>query len=178
MAQFDFDNALQRLAERRIEEAMREGKFDHLPGSGQPLDLDAMPVDENARMIWWAMRLMKNERPTPQQVAACARIEALKGELAVATTEARVRVLVGAINALVAEIEAAGRGVRTSPVAPLDVAGELWRLGRRRWAATPGMAVALDLRACANRLCESANPADARFCRRCGAAVAIPGRSA
>ena len=48
----DLENALRRLAERRIEEAMREGKFDNLPGMGQPLEPDPMPAEENARMTW------------------------------------------------------------------------------------------------------------------------------
>jgi hypothetical protein len=59
MKQFENERALQRLAEHRIEQAMRQGKFDNLPGAGQPVDLDDMPADENARMVWWALRLMK-----------------------------------------------------------------------------------------------------------------------
>ena len=35
------------LLDRRIEDAMREGKFDNLPGAGQPLDLEPMPAEEN-----------------------------------------------------------------------------------------------------------------------------------
>jgi hypothetical protein len=31
--------AFNRLAENRIREAIAEGKFDHLTGAGQPLDL-------------------------------------------------------------------------------------------------------------------------------------------
>jgi hypothetical protein len=37
----DIESALRRVADRRIEEAMREGKFDNLPGRGQPLDLES-----------------------------------------------------------------------------------------------------------------------------------------
>jgi hypothetical protein len=59
MKQFENDRVLQRLAEHRIEQAMREGKFDNLPGAGEPVDLDDMPVDENARMIWWALKLVR-----------------------------------------------------------------------------------------------------------------------
>lgn len=55
----DIDAALRRVADRRIEEAMQEGKFDNLPGSGAPLDLEPMPADEHARMIWWAVRLLR-----------------------------------------------------------------------------------------------------------------------
>ena len=36
----DLESALRRLAEKRIEDAMREGKFDNLAGAGKPLDLE------------------------------------------------------------------------------------------------------------------------------------------
>jgi len=34
----DIESAMRRLAERRIETAMEEGKFDNLAGKGKPLD--------------------------------------------------------------------------------------------------------------------------------------------
>jgi hypothetical protein len=46
----DIESALRRIADKRIEEAMREGKFDNLPGTGKPLNPDPMPAEENARM--------------------------------------------------------------------------------------------------------------------------------
>jgi hypothetical protein len=49
----DITWALRRLADRRIEDAMKEGKFDNLAGKGQPLDLEPMPAEENARLMWW-----------------------------------------------------------------------------------------------------------------------------
>ena len=55
----DMESAMRRLAEKRIEDAMKEGKFDNLAGAGQPLDLEPMPADENARMVWWAVRLLR-----------------------------------------------------------------------------------------------------------------------
>ena len=55
----DVGNALRRVADRLIEDAMKEGKFDNLEGAGQPLDLEPMPADEGARMMWWAVRLLK-----------------------------------------------------------------------------------------------------------------------
>ena len=64
----DLENAFRRLADRRIEEAMREGKFDNLPGKGLPLDLEPMPAEENARMTWWALRILKNNNFTPEEV--------------------------------------------------------------------------------------------------------------
>jgi hypothetical protein len=61
----DFDAAFRRLADRRIEEAMREGKFDNLPGRGKPIELEPMPADENARATWWALRIMRRKRFHP-----------------------------------------------------------------------------------------------------------------
>jgi len=55
----DVGNALRRVADRLIEDAMKEGKFDNLEGAGKPLDLEPMPADEGARMMWWAVRLLK-----------------------------------------------------------------------------------------------------------------------
>jgi len=74
----DLSAAMQRLAEHRIEQAIRQGKFDNLPGAGQPVNLDDMPADENARMIWWALRMMragddaKHKPPeTPRGIGRC-----------------------------------------------------------------------------------------------------------
>ena len=52
-------NAMRRIADRLIEEAMKEGKFDNLSGAGKPLDLEPMPAEENARAAWWAIRLLR-----------------------------------------------------------------------------------------------------------------------
>jgi hypothetical protein len=55
----DMESAIRRLADKRIEDAMKEGKFDNLAGAGQPLDLEPMPAEENARMVWWTVRLLR-----------------------------------------------------------------------------------------------------------------------
>jgi NADH pyrophosphatase NudC (nudix superfamily) len=55
----DIDNALSRIADRKIEQAMREGKFDNLPGAGRPLNLAPLPTDERARMAYWVAKLLK-----------------------------------------------------------------------------------------------------------------------
>ena len=55
----DIEGALRRLADKRIEDAMKEGKFDNLQGAGQPLDLEPMPAEEEGRMMWWTVRLLR-----------------------------------------------------------------------------------------------------------------------
>jgi hypothetical protein len=55
----DIGAVLRRIADRRIEEAMKAGKFDNLAGKGKPLDLDPLPADENARAMYWAVKLCR-----------------------------------------------------------------------------------------------------------------------
>jgi hypothetical protein len=57
----DIEACLRRQADRRIEEAMEQGKFDNLAGMGEPLELDDAPADENARMTWWALRILRQK---------------------------------------------------------------------------------------------------------------------
>src|SRR3954470_11041238 len=97
LTNIDITAALRRLADRRIEDAMKEGKFDNLSGAGQPLELEPAPADENARMMWWALRILRNNDFTPHEVQWRKRIDRLKSELAAATQEHRVTALVGQI---------------------------------------------------------------------------------
>src|SRR3982751_5936702 len=97
----DIESALRRLADRRIEDAMAEGKFDNLAGMGKPLDLEPIPADENARLMWWALRIMKNNDVVPEEIQWRKSIESLKTTLSSATDETRVKTLVTQINALV-----------------------------------------------------------------------------
>src|ERR1051325_7193724 len=104
----DIESALRRLAERRIEDAIREGKFDNLPGFGKPLDLEPMPAEENARLRWWALRLLKQNDLVPEEVRWRKQIDRLKDELNQSATEARVRALVRTINGIVRQINTLG----------------------------------------------------------------------
>ena len=57
----------QRIAERRIIEAIREGAFDDLPGKGQPLRLeDNSHIPEDLRI---AHKILKNANFVPPEVA-------------------------------------------------------------------------------------------------------------
>ena len=169
----DIEGALRRLADRKIEEAMRAGKFSNLAGAGKPLDLEPMPADENARLMWWALRIFKHNDLTPDEVRWRKQIDGLKDELAVATTEARVVALVRAINALVRQVNTLGTNALKTGVAPLDLEAEKQRLRDRRATASqaqasPGGQVQRWVRQCVHPACKSRNPASARFCRRCG----------
>jgi len=55
----DFRAAMRRVADRRIEEAMAEGKFDNLPGKGKDIDLEKLPSCEDERLMW--LRVLSNK---------------------------------------------------------------------------------------------------------------------
>jgi hypothetical protein len=68
------------IAERKIREAMEEGAFDELDGTGAPLDLEENPfVDPSLRM---AHRLLKNNGFAPEWIEEGKEIEAEKQRLA------------------------------------------------------------------------------------------------
>jgi hypothetical protein len=187
----DLESALRRLADKRIEDAMREGKFDNLAGAGKPLDLEPMPADENARMTWWMLRILKGADFTPDEIRLRRQIESLKGELASATTAARVAALVKSVNGLVHQLNTLGTNAIHIAVSPVSLEAELGRL-RERLAPKPQEApakpqavlapaavspqqervAAETWRECAVKHCRARNAADARFCRRCGKVLA------
>jgi len=63
----------QKIAERRIIEAIRDGEFDNLPGAGQPLRLeDDSRVPEDLRM---AYKVLKNAGYVPPEIYLRKEIE-------------------------------------------------------------------------------------------------------
>jgi hypothetical protein len=128
----DIESAMRRLADRRIEEAMREGKFDNLRGMGEPLELDPAPAEENARMTWWCLRILKNGDFTPDEIRYRKAIDHLKASLAVAMDDQRVRTLVQQINDLVHKLNTLGTNAINLGIAPVCLDAELTRLTERR----------------------------------------------
>jgi hypothetical protein len=155
-----------------------------------------MPADENARMTWWMLRILKGADFTPDEVRLRRQIESLKGELAAAGTEKRVEVLVKTINGLVRQLNTLGTNAINVAVAPVSLEAERARLRERearraeearRAAAPPRAPVPRvwgpksapgrerprpGVRECVNHQCRNGNPASARFCRRCGKVLA------
>jgi hypothetical protein len=130
----DVESTLRRLAEKRIEDAMKEGKFDNLPGAGKPLELEPAPADENARLMWWALRILRNNEVVPDEVKWRKQIALMKLELSKTLDENRLRFLVVEINALVNKLNTMGTNAINIPVTIVDEAGELAKLRRRRLA--------------------------------------------
>ena len=126
----DIEAGMRRLADRRIEEAMREGKFDNLSCAGQELNLDDMPVDENARMTWWCLRIMRQNDFTPHEVQYRKSIDHLNDRLARAQTEAEVCKLVPQINDLIHKLNTLGTNALKCDIAPVSIDAELARIQR------------------------------------------------
>lgn len=168
----DIESAMRRLAERRIEEAMREGKFDNLPGAGKPLELEPMPANEDARLAWWALRILKQQDFTPDEVRIRKQVDAARAEMAQATTERRVRALVTVHNELIRQLNTLGTNAINLPMAPVSLETELRKLRERQGGVIRHHAGAVTDVACGNATCRAVNASDARYCRRCGADLA------
>ena len=127
----DIEGGLRRLADRRIEEAMAEGKFDNLPGMGKPLDLEPMPANENARLMWWALRIMKQNDVIPDEVVYRKRIDALLEQIDRLTDEAALPPLVTLVNEWVRKVNTLGTNALKASVVLLDLDVERARLRAR-----------------------------------------------
>ena len=127
----DIESALRRLADKRIDEAMQEGKFDHLAGAGQPIDLEPLPADENARLMWWALRIMRQNDVVPDEVRLRKAIELLKSELSQLNDESKLVAIVGKINGLVQKLNTLGTNAISSRVTGVDLETERARLQSR-----------------------------------------------
>lgn len=138
----DLVAAMRRLAEKRIEDAIEEGKFDNLPGAGRPLELDPAPADEDARATWWALRILRNANVTPDEFRYRRTIIALRGRIARCRSEAEIRPLVSEHNEMVRRLNTMGtNAVRDSDArqfAPLDEEAEIRRLRNGAVAAESG----------------------------------------
>ena len=82
----------QKIAERRIQEAMKDGAFDDLPGKGKPLPLESdSHVPEDLRM---AYKILKNAGYVPPEISLRKEIAKTEDLLAgMDDTEARYRQL-------------------------------------------------------------------------------------
>lgn len=68
------------LVEQRIQESMRNGEFEDLPGHGKPMELeDLSGVPEELRM---SFKIMRNSGLVPEEVSLRAECVTLEGLLA------------------------------------------------------------------------------------------------
>lgn len=75
------------IAERKIREAMEEGAFEHLSGTGRPLPQEDAPGADAS--LWMAHHIMKNSGVVPGWIAEGNAIEAEKQRLRGLPREAR-----------------------------------------------------------------------------------------
>jgi hypothetical protein len=127
----DIEGGLRRLADRRIEDAMKEGKFDNLQGAGKPLELEPMPADENARMTWWALRMLRQNDFTPHEVQWRKQIDKLKEAIDRLRDDSKLALLVERVNDLVRRLNTLGTNAIRLPIAPMDLDIERARLRQR-----------------------------------------------
>jgi hypothetical protein len=135
LTKVDITAALRRLAERRIEEAMREGKFDNLPGAGKPIELEDMPADEGTRMMWWALRILRKNDFIPDEVRWLKALDRLREALDGVNDEQHLAKLVGEFNELVHNVNTMGTNALRSCVSTVDLETERQRM-RERLAKT------------------------------------------
>jgi S-adenosylhomocysteine hydrolase len=128
----DMAGVMRRLADKRIEDAMAEGKFDNLEGAGKPIELEDLPANENARMLWWALRIMRNNNFTPDEVRWRKQVDVLKAELDSTINETRLEALCAQINELARKINTLGTNAIASVVVGVDVEEQRVRLAERR----------------------------------------------
>ena len=132
----DIGNALRRLADKRIEDAMKEGKFSNLSGAGKPIELDPMPAEENARLMWWALRILKQNDVVPDEVRWRKELDSLKSELSTTRSDKKMSLLVKRINELVKKINTLGTNAINVPATGVHEETERLKLQQRQ--AEPG----------------------------------------
>ena len=124
----DFGQVLRNLADRRIEEAIEAGKFDNLEGKGQPLELEPLPADENARAMYWALRIFKKAGLTTDELRYRKQISELRDAVAACRDEGHVADLVYKHNLLVRKLNTMGTNALKADYGPLDAGAEVARV--------------------------------------------------
>ena len=124
----DFGQVLRNLADRRIEEAIEAGKFDNLEGKGRPLELEPLPADENARAMYWALRIFKKAGLTTDELRYRNEIAGLRDAVAACRDAARVADLVYKHNLLVRKLNTMGTNALKADYGPLDAGVEVARV--------------------------------------------------
>jgi hypothetical protein len=77
--------SLENAVEKIIQEAMRRGEFDNLPGKGRPLNLDPyFAVPEDIRLTY---AVLKNSGFLPEELHLLGEINDLKAQLAAGPDE-------------------------------------------------------------------------------------------
>jgi hypothetical protein len=107
-------NAIERIAEQRILEAIERGEFDHLPGAGKALDLDAdndVPPELRA-----AYRILKNAGFVPPEIELRREIASAEQLLTQALSSDERQAASQRLEFLLIKLAASRRGLRDAQV--------------------------------------------------------------
>ena len=115
---------------KRFEE--RTDPATYLPGAGKPIELEAMPAEENARLVWWALKLLRQNDFIPEEVRWHKALDRLREALNSVDDEAELTKLVGQINELVHKINTLGTNALKTPAVAVDLEEQKKRLRARR----------------------------------------------
>ncbi|RFA19085.1 DUF1992 domain-containing protein [Subtercola boreus] len=119
------------FVEISIQQAMRRGEFDNLPGAGKPLRNLHDAYDPN----WWIKQKIERENITglgPPALTLRSENAELDGRLDAAPSEKRVRELLADFNARVVEARRQLKGGPPVVTPPRDVEAEVQRWHERR----------------------------------------------
>ena len=117
------------IAESKIEQAIREGEFDDLPGFGKPLDFDISRMDE----FWWLKEKAKRENLNvlPPALVLKREVQRKQERIMQLKDEAAVRDAVRQLNSFIIAANLKILWGPPSEVLPLkeDAFVEVWKSG-------------------------------------------------
>jgi hypothetical protein len=118
------------IAEREIRAAMEEGRFENLPGAGQPLP----GIDEPYDPMWWVKKWVRRQKYsfTPAEWRLKLELERELEALPRLRTEAAVRQKLTELNARIRRANATNTRGPTTTLTPLPVESLLARWRRER----------------------------------------------
>lgn len=100
--------ALERVAEKRISEAIQRGEFDNLPGSGEPLNLeDDRQIPDDLRL---AYKVLRNADCLPPELELKKEIRTAEGLLSALKDESAKYRQIKKINYLIMKLNTMRKG--------------------------------------------------------------------
>lgn len=113
--------------EKQIQEAIKRGEFEHLPGTGKPLETS----DQGPG--WWTRRFLTRLRAADRAAEVARQVDQELGRLWVLSDEATVRDRVAQLNTRLSE---ANNGLaekdRVDLLDPNQVVATWWKMARAR----------------------------------------------
>ena len=96
MRRYTFSMSFEKLAEKKIQEAMENGEFDNLAGKGKPIDLTAYFATPAELRLGYS--ILRNAGVSPMEAQLLKEIDELRDKLAACKNEAERLTLKKAIE--------------------------------------------------------------------------------